>query len=248
MNLRRQYRNPPIREALCELRFPQTNWSFSSAGRVFDLLKSEYPAEPQQVLQGFPLPPGSPLVGVPVEFQPEARVRLTTQDGTQSVVIGPSSVSIHVAGSYPGWDRFRAVLLSALESYLSVAEPVGISRIGLRYVNAIFVGPTPVDLSEFFTNSPDLPDYPPLTMHSALMRIEASCADRPYRVIQTFAPHPSEDVDAAGFLLDIDAVREWGTPGLPVGSHAQEIEALRDFEREVFESLITDKLREQFDA
>ena len=55
---------------------------------------------------------------------------------------------------------------------------------------------------------------------------------------------PSDDV---GFLLDIDVI--WETADhLTQSESLQRVDVLRDLERKVFETVITDKAREIFDA
>src|SRR4030081_3698259 len=46
---RRQYRNPPIEEALCEVRFvPDPNWNLTLIGALREHLKDSYPGQPRE--------------------------------------------------------------------------------------------------------------------------------------------------------------------------------------------------------
>jgi uncharacterized protein (TIGR04255 family) len=69
--------------------------------------------------------------------------------------------------------------------------------------------------------------------------------------VQTFG---SADADpgSVSFILDLDAILDFSQPNglipLALSDAEMAIDNLRDFERQCFESLITDRLREVFDA
>jgi uncharacterized protein (TIGR04255 family) len=244
---RRQYRNPPIKEALCEFRFVGSKWAFGTPAKIYDNLRVEYPEEPASVLQAgiqFGVDPASESA-----FQvPVGRVRFSTTAGDSLVMVGHDLLSIHALPNYPGWEEFRRRIEVALAAYVSAAEPVGVQRVGVRYVNEIRLAQPMVELLDYLTLPPQLPDLASLTVRNFFMRIECESADTPMRLVETLGSAQAEEGEVA-FVLDLDTNREWPmSEPLLIREALSAAEELRDFERDVFEELITDKLRATFDA
>lgn len=246
---RRQYRNPPIEEALCEIRFvPGPEWDPTLPGLIYQSLKAEYPQKPrtQNVLEaGVTIPDGGGGPSFQVQ-QNASRVQFRSADDRRLVGVGPDVLSAHLLRPYSSWEQFRDQIVQALAAYSSVAEPTAISRIGVRYINQIVLAADVVDLNEYFTSPPEPPETLPQTLRSFLVRMEAAYEDEPIRVITTFASNDAARGRTA-FILDIDVVGEWPEQ-LGLESAMEAIDDLRSRERVAFESLITDRAREVFDA
>lgn len=248
---RRQYRNPPIEEALCEIRFaPGTEWDPTVPGLLYQALRSEYPAKPrtQNVVEaGVRIPDGPGDVGPSFQFRHNAnRVQLRSEDEKRIVGVGPDVLSVHILRPYSSWEQFREQITSALAAYVGVAEPTGIVRIGVRYINRISVAAEIVELGDYFTSPPQPPDTLPQALRSFLVRMDAVYEGEPVRLVTTFASNDADDGKTA-FILDIDVVGEWSDP-VAVDDALDIIDDLRAKERAGFESLITNKAREIFDA
>lgn len=85
-----------------------------------------------------------PIADIPAPIRradPELRYQptfnLTSDDGKTSVQIGPQVVAYSARGAYPGWDRYRPVLEGVVSNLYEAANNAEISRLGLRYVNAL---------------------------------------------------------------------------------------------------------------
>jgi uncharacterized protein (TIGR04255 family) len=248
VNERRQYRNPPIQEALCEIQFSSNaDWDPTIPGRLYERLRDSYSGAPRQQLEG-----GFQLAGDPssasLRWQPgPPKVQFVTPEGDRLLSVGSNVLSVHILYPYRGWEEFRPRIEAALSAYEAIASPDGIRRIGVRYINRIIVKEDRLHLGDFFTTPPELPDELDVNITTFLLRIEAAYTDEPIRLIQTYASAEAE-AGSAGFILDLDVIREWQTETLPIRDAMSHIDRLRDRERDAFEALITENARELFDA
>lgn len=256
MTQRRQYKNPPIEEALCEFRFePSQEWNLTIPGRLHVKLKEEYSGKPQE----------QKVVGVSVnasEGQPPklsygeglAKVQLFTEDGKRIVAVGQDVLSIHMLRPYQdpqrpdhsGWDEFQDRIKQALDVYWDEVQPKGVLWVSIRYINKIVIPEESVEVASYLKcASPDvkgLPDH----QNSFLSRVGYVYGDGVHLVLahgSIDAPPPNQ----VEFLLDLDVI--WANTE-PVGKDEALEKAvdLRNREREAFEAVITDKTRELFDA
>src|SRR5437667_4206932 len=135
------YKNPPITEATCEFQFaPADNWNLAYSGLFLERVKGRYSGKPreQRLLQVGGKPSADfPSAGATASFREVTKVQIPTDDGRELVAVGPGVLSIHVRKPYSGWEKFRLQIEEALGVYREIAEPTGIRRIGIRYINLI---------------------------------------------------------------------------------------------------------------
>jgi uncharacterized protein (TIGR04255 family) len=253
---RRQYRNPPIEEALCEVRFvPDPNWNVTLIGALRERLKDSYPGQPleqvtlelgMEVDTGRELSPRPPYPALSLTHG-LSKVQLPTESGDRLVAIGRDVLSVHVLRPYAGWEDFRPRIEQALEAYAEVIPPAGIMRIGLRYINRVRITASTVHLDEYFTEPPRIPSGLPATMTGVFSRIEVSFQDAPVRLVSTFATATASEGEAA-FLLDLDVSRESIDPQVTLDNIMTIVDELHYREHQAFECMLTDRLREVFDA
>ena len=255
MEQRRRYRNPPIEEALCEFRFkPGQAWDLTIPGKLQAAIGEEYVGKPQEqrVVQ----------VGLQVQGDKSsnlqlgeglAKVQLVTGDGKRMVGVGPDVLSIHMMRPYQdprepersGWEEFRPRTETALGAYWDVAQPLGVLRVGIRYINKIVIPQGTVAVEKYLKCAlPDVAGLPD-QLTNFMSRVDYSYADN----VRIVLSQGSVDVPPGqvGFLLDLDVIWENSEPvdKLRALSIAND---LRERERAAFEAVITDKARELFDA
>jgi uncharacterized protein (TIGR04255 family) len=253
---RRKYRNPPIEEAVCDLQFaPGTEWDPTMPGRIYEKLKDTYNEKPRQQqvveaqVQGT-TSEGSPSLSLQHRFG-KTRVQLLAEGGTRIVGVGPDQITVHMLRPYTQWEDFRPKIWQALAAYREVAEPEGIARVGLRYINRITLDRVvPVtELGTYFMIPPRLPETgPPTRMLAFFNRKEAEFLDKPIRIVVTFADMEPRSPDQSAFLLDIDIISIMSDAPLPLSEIEDVLEDMKTRHRQVFESLITDESRRLFDA
>lgn len=247
-----QYQTPPIVEAICEVEFAPADaeWNISYPWLFYEKIKNTYTGIPkEQKLVRLESPPAgplgkdtSPLAGL-VE---QSKTQFSLADDTGLVAVGPNVLSAHVTQPYPGWDIFRARIAEALKAYLSIANPNGIRRIGLRYINKVTISEPQPDLANYFS-TPPAHILDELVIDNFLSRNEYIYQDEPIRVVLTVARAESPP-EVSAYVLDIDLIWQWPAEPLPIESTMNRIDELRRRERVVFERLITDRSRELFDA
>jgi uncharacterized protein (TIGR04255 family) len=248
---RRQYRNPPIEEAVCEFRFDSgSEWDITVPGLFYEKIKDQYRGKPHQ----------QNSIEAELEAQPNlsdsvltvkhgfAKVQFPTEDGRRMVAIGPNALSIHTLRPYEGWNEFYGRIEQAFQSYLKVEKHVGVRRIALRYINKIAIPGTSILLDEYFTAAPQTPGgFSNMTAFTT--RVETQFEDLPIRL--TFAlsdissPSSAEKFE---ILLDLNINQDWIEEPLPIGDALSHLGELKQREGQAFESLITDRTRELFDV
>lgn len=248
---RHKYNNPPIEEALCEFRFaPGPAWNLTVPGLFYEKIKDAYPGEPQQqnLIQA------EVQIGqVPANSEVALRQGMTkllfqSADAKKLVGVGYDLLSIHSLRPYEGWESFGPRINESFQAYLEVAKPVGVTRIALRYINRIAISANQaIQLNEYFTIYPQLPDGVPGNISGFLNRTESIYEDIPIRlaIILSDVVGPVEE---AVFILDLEASQDWVEKPLAVEEALSNLHELKQREGQAFESLITDRARELFDV
>ena len=255
MQQRRRYKNPPIEEALCEFRFkPGRDWDLTIPGKLQTEFGDEYTGKPreQKVLElGLETQEGKP----PNLRYGEglARVQLVMKSGERMVGVGRDVLSIHMLRPYQnpaypersGWTEFKPRIVEALDGYWKVAEPNGVYRIGIRYINKIVIPQRTVKVKEYLRCAlPEVNGLPDNLAHF-VGRIEYIYPDGVRLVLsQGSIDAPPDHI---GFLLDLDVIWEQAKP-VEREEALEKVADLRTREREAFETVITDNARELFDA
>lgn len=135
--------------------------------------------------------------------------------------------------------------------YQAIADPSGIRRIGIRYINLIELPAPNAEPSEYFSAPPTKNEELGCRLDTFVIRHEYLYDDEPIRLVVNFAKVQKIEtvtVNGASYLLDLDVSREWQTEALPMNRAMSLVEELRRREREAFEAQITPKSRELFDA
>jgi uncharacterized protein (TIGR04255 family) len=251
---RRQYRRPPIEDAICELRLsPQEGWNPALPGLLYERLRNAYPGTPRQQVQSTVEVRTQEQPGAIVVQQAVPAVEFPDGDDHRSVTVGPGVLTVRVHRPYPGWETFSDQIQEATEAISGVltSEPT-VTRVGLRYINKVEIPENPACLPDYFVSPPTTPDAFPETLVGLVARFESfyNEEDRDVRLLYTFASTPTPDESTTSFVLDFDVIEVWDDeesfPGL-----RRVVEILPDLKRrlsQAFEATLTDRTREVFDA
>lgn len=238
---RRTYRNPPIQEALCEFRFAGgASWNVTLQARFVQEFQQEFGGrvEEQTVYAAALLlghaPPG--LVTGPKAQQ----LRFIPDDENAPVIVGENTLSVHALAPYPGWDAFRPRIERALEVYLRIAQPSGITRIGVRYINRFEV-PTASRPSEFLGDAPDTAG----SLRAHTHRDEHQLDQNDLLIVMSAS---ALEGDRRALVLDLDLIHEWPDPAEAGLSAMGTVDRLHEREGVEFERQITDTARGVFDG
>jgi uncharacterized protein (TIGR04255 family) len=246
---RRTYRNPPIQEALVELRFA-ADADVTLAGRLHEHLIRRYPGKPEEqqlIAASVRSNPEDPSAGSLVLGQQGARVLLRSEDHLRLIGVGRRLLSIHNLRPYGGWEEdFRPRLLEAINTYAQLVPDAQVAQLGLRYINHITIPAARVDLDDFFYIGFEQPDEIAPAVNRFFLRLESELTDQ-IRLATTFAS--TEPIAGqSAFLLDLDLISVSADEPMRLDQVLPVIDDMRARERDAFETMIKDPLRRQFDA
>jgi uncharacterized protein (TIGR04255 family) len=243
------YRNPPILEAIVTFVFrPSEPWNLTIPGRLYEKVREDYPEPPgqQDVIEAG--------LGLTSDLHSSAPASVTLshkasrtvfRNQNRLLLLGPNTLGVNCAEPYEGWESLFARSTKALEAYCDAADPSGIERVGLRYINRITIPKDRFRLEDYFHITQQLPPEFGDQLNAFVDRAKLSWADIPAEM--TFTWGSADDAESRGsvFILDFDL--SW-TQDASFAEGLERIQELRRRERLAFESVIRDELRSMFDA
>ncbi|RWM08957.1 TIGR04255 family protein [Mesorhizobium sp.] len=133
--LPKRLKSDAILEAVMEIRFEPDPSLVSEIifGRFADV--DEWRDFRQARLPTADIP--APIRRADPNFRYQPSIEMASADGGVAVRIGPQVVMYAQRGSYPGWDKFGAELDKVITRLYRIIPKVQVSRIGLRYINAL---------------------------------------------------------------------------------------------------------------
>lgn len=250
---RRQYLNPPIKEAACEFHFEsEQDWDPLLPGRLQQALNDDYTGRAREERS------------LSVKFdaygneRPEvnemAKIQLVTENRTRRVGVGRDVLSIHMLRPYQdpgetediGWEEFRERISRALSAYWDVAKPSGVQRIGIRYANEITIPKQEATVSDYIRDAlprlqGDLFDLAGFSCQVAYLYEDGAYLFVRQQTLEPIGGH-------VRILLDLHVVWKSDDKLVSQDDALAKAEDLRDRERVAFEAFITDESRKLFDA
>ena len=154
MNKEIHYRKPPIVEVVCEFQFlPSEPWDFTLPGLVYAELRDTF-SKRKMVKAIQSIVDLSEQANVAPQFEFSERIQFLREDEKALVQIGADLLTINHLKPYPSWDHFRPLIEQAFTAYRRVAKPVGVRRIGLRYINEIIFPSREIKFNEYLNFYP----------------------------------------------------------------------------------------------
>ena len=132
-----RYRENPLAEVICQLRFPEIlSISANPPAEFQEAIRAEFPAFVRR--QEIPTPR---LTGTPgnLTIQKQAPVtnyQFSSPDGTWRVNLTGNFISL-TCTTYTCWEDFAAKLDKPLAAFIQIYKPAYFERVGLRYLNFI---------------------------------------------------------------------------------------------------------------
>lgn len=241
------YRHDPIVEAIVELVFePGPEWNITIPGRLYDRLREDYPDQPKQreILEAGLADEGDSEAGHAFTVSRKG-ARVVFGNGNKLLMVGPDVLSVHSLRPYEGWQSLFPRIVGALDAYVSIAQPSGVRKFSLRYINQINVPEDSFSLTDYFTITQALPEAFPSRMTAFVDRMELAYEDIPATIVFTWATTKPRSPGQSSFLLDLDL--HWNEK-CSVDEAVRHLMDLRRRERDAFEAVINDRLRGMFNA
>ncbi len=241
----RCYTKAPIIEAVCEFRFAADSpWDMTIPGMVYQKLEEEFPDRRQKKQFHVDVSLGS--------TEPESKTATSEltqfykEDETALFQVGEHLLTINKLKPYGVWEDFRDMIQEVLAVYRDVAQPVGLTRIGLRYINIIQFNTPRVTLEDYFKFYPSLGDDLPEEFANFITGVDTLCEDGRdlQRLVMTKAGPPAKD--STSIMLDIDYGLTKPTE-VPMDDAIDWVETAHGHVESTFEACITDALRAQFE-
>jgi uncharacterized protein (TIGR04255 family) len=239
----RHLRSAPITEAIFDIRV--------KAREGFDV--AEFANLRQDLAQTFPIV--EEIRGSEVHFEvsakearpPEIRdlgvrgLYFKTQDGLTIAQCRVDGFTLNKLRPYTSWDELRSLAESLWRKYYTIAQPEGITRIALRYINQISIDERYLDFEDYLTASPSVPKELPQNIGQFLYQttIVDNQNEIQVNVAQVFQPPPPTSTGII-IILDIDAYKEifMAVDDPLLFEH---LARLRDMKNRVFFSYLTER-------
>lgn len=242
------YPRAPIAEAIFDVRVAELDetklsdlMSFSDGG---------YPRREESTLSGAEIESG-PLGVSTRAIRRMNGVRLTSGDGLQIAQLRTDGFSFSRLAPYENWQTFYGEARRLWQAYVEVAQPEGVHRMAVRYINQIVVPPGPIDIDEYLRTRIEISDDMPTATSGFFLTLDIPIPvfGATVRIIETVLSSNDEDANVR-LVLDIDAYREVAAectidPDAMVDFDTV-FNELRNAKNLVFEASITDKSRGLF--
>ncbi len=238
-SIRRKYKNSPIIEALCEIHFSESQTDSTVKGVFFGKVQEDYPIieDLPRVNFNIQIPKGD----VSISNQ-ESVTRFFNNDKTELIQIASNLLTFNRLAPYEGYDNFRKSVKNVIEKYSEVAKPKAFERIGLRYINHIFIPETILDLDEYFSYMPKIEEV----LYQIRLNIELKSVYENHNSYLTISSIPSAIENYGAILLDIYDVYS-AKNEFELESILNKIDETHFSVEQIFEKVITEKTRLLFE-
>jgi len=242
----RKYRKPPVVEALCEIYFAGSNWDETVPGGFYDRVKDNFPVKRQREIQEAQVAfAGSGEAAASVRRLPPW-MQFLSEKGDRLIQLARDLLVVNQLQPYPSFEDWEPVIYSALDVYRDLAQPKGVARLGMRYINRVVI-PEPVILMEdYFTVYPHLPRAMGEEHGRFMVRFEVPAPKRGHSVLVTFGSAPSHESNEIVHMLDLYDIFK-PVDMLPLDQIPMEVQTAHENVEAAFEGSITERLRQLFD-
>ena len=237
----RLYENPPLIEAVCEFQFePSQPWDWTIPGLVYAQVKKEFPKKKQQN-----------VIEMEVRADPEisqsvkggiARMQFLREDESALVQVGPNLLAVSHLKPYPTWGKFQEMIINGLAIYRDVANPKGLKRIGLRYINRLEIPHSQIRIEDYILAVPTIPEPVPQEFATWLQRVEIPFLGANGLMIIQSGSLKQDDPNTIVFVLDLDFVT-LDVRKINLDNTIEWVIQAHDEIEKTFEACITDKTR-----
>lgn len=239
--------NPPIREALLDIR------TDLSAGINLDILASyqesirdRFPTKEEkfQWESGFKVEKGSAPQLLAPTGGPVGLLFKSPKEAGKVVQARLDGFTFNKLKPYDRWETFASEAKELWDLYVRIAKPVKVTRIALRYINRIEI-PLPLgQFKDYLTTAPEVGPEIPNALSSFLMRLVIPNEEIQAHAVVTETIEKVAD-DILPLILDIDVNKRVSL--VPTDQKMWDMfDQLRTYKNTIFLNSITNKTKEMF--
>lgn len=242
----RHLRNAPIHEALVDLQVTlPSGFDPAKLQEAHAKIRDAYPKCDTRMR-------GSLQIELSAEGEPKHKAIekgvhgyiFKTADQKRHIQFRVDGFTYNWLSPYERWESLRDEAKKLWSTYVELAKPERINRVGLRYINRMSF-PIPVDFDEYLTAAPAVPKQLPQEVSSFFKRVVIHGIKPGFVGIITQAYEGTTQPETAPVILDIDVFKQ--SLFEPDGKEAWEtLEELRHFKNKVFFESVTEKALELF--
>jgi uncharacterized protein (TIGR04255 family) len=203
--MKKKYQTDPILEAVFELRAKQENsFDLTIPGLLYGKINTIFPIKEPRIVQEFKLLQGPE--GLKQQARNIEKMFFFTEDRLQFIQIGSDSLGIGCTKPYPTWPIFRKNIIHAFEELSSLVEIGSPERLGMRYINNIYIPSTVVNLDEYFEFNPHLGEKLPQEITGFTMMAELPFEENRDLCRMQLYMAPPEKPMMSSYILDLDYI------------------------------------------
>ncbi|MBI3527636.1 MAG: TIGR04255 family protein [Betaproteobacteria bacterium] len=171
--------------------------------------------------------------------------KLFTAENDRILQIQRKSFTYSHLPPYTRWEIFKQEAMPLWAKFVELCKPEQITRVAVRYINRLMLPAGPIDLSHYLRVVPEVPDSvgPISGVFMQILIPQPSLGPNVHSTVSV-ASQASPDPRSQAFVLDIDVFQT----GVELSSGDATIwtllDGLRDKKNELFETCLTDKMRE----
>ena len=165
--------------------------------------------------------------------------RIEDEPATRIVQFRTNGFSFSMTGTYDNWPSFRDRALVPARRFLASSGVDNISRVALRYINAMRFSDTRVDLDEYLPAAPSIPPGLPQSISGFFSRVVFPIPEDDLTAVVTQALEDTPQAEPS-VILDIDVFCQ--KPMQPnEKSWEQAFEKIRNWKNRIFFEYVNEK-------
>ena len=211
----KKYVNPPVVEVLCEVYFHQSKWDVTLPSLFFGKVRRSYPKKRESKQIGVHVSISKETQATQVQ-RGEARIQFMKEDGSRLIQIEKNLLVINQLKPYPSFEDWEPVVKQMVTHYSEIAQPKGIKKIGVRYLNRIIIPKARFKMEDYFGLYPEVPESLGAKHGRFMMRLEIPPKHKGHMLMVTFATAPPGSPGASAEMLDIYDIFALSRP-FPIG-------------------------------
>ncbi len=208
MNVR-HLRNPPITEAIFDLRANlPSDVGVSDLEKFGEMIRDQYPKK--KIRRRFESEHTIEEGGISKEksnIQPDGFLFLS-EDEKRIVQYRLDGFTYNKLKPYINWDEIFPEVQRVWKHYHELVKPVLITRTAVRYINSIDLPFKEITLERYFTCPPKIPEGLPQDMTRFLLQTITDDRSSGIKAIVTMNSSPPNKPDHTTLVLDIDIFKE----------------------------------------